>query len=1659
MIRRLFFIFLLFLAAFTVTAQPFGNEWINYSQTYLKIPVGQDGMYRIDYADLVAEGVPVAAIDPRRFQIFHRGQEQAIFVQGEIDGSFDTGDFIVFYGQRNDGTLDRRLYVPETAQPHQYYNLYSDTTAYFLTWRFSGPNGRRMGFFEELNTGGLSAELAETKIIREVYDNEYSAGRTFLDYTQYSQFDIGEGWTGVRFQENQFIDYTIEGIINTVPGAGSPQLSVFLQGRDDLPHRAEIFVGPNSGSLRSLGTIDFQDYNNAIFEQALLYTDISSGGDLFVRVSALGPGPTGNDLMSVSYIEVEYPKVINQNSEQEYRIRLDENPGNKSYVEVPNVPAGTVIFDVTAPGDVLRIGYQLDGATAEFIVPGTAVHHEIRMNSTYLEAILEQVDFDQYDNSAADFIIITHPLLRESAGGFPDAVQAYADYRTSPEGGGYTTMVADVTQLYDQFNYGEISSLAIYDFVRFLRANANPEYLFIIGEGMEIFFNYYRRRSSGTLNFPDLVPTAGFPASDVIYSSGMGSFSSIPTIPTGRLTARNPQQVINYLNKVRVTESLPFDALWRKKVLHLSGGISDSELSTFRNYMDGFARIAEDTLLGGNVVTIQKEDRSTLEFINIADEVNEGLNLVTFFGHSAPNIIDIDIGFVSNPTLGYNNLNRYPVFLINGCNAGQFLLNTEIYGEDWILTANRGAIGFIAHSSFGYSFDLREYTEFFYEVGYTNDSFYSQGLGDIQQEVSEQISNNGSFTVPEIAMNQQMFLLGDPAVNLFGAPEPDYAISNQDIFVSSFNNEPVTVLSDSFAINLMVRNFGKAIGDSVRVEMVRTLSNGNQIVYDSLFPAIFYSDTLQFTLRPQNLNESGVNSFLIRIDPNDDIIELNENNNVVSYNFNLQLNGTLNLFPYNYSLINDSVEQIYVQASDLLNGQREFLVELDTVPAFNSISLQSFTEASNVLLEVSPNWLNTPDTVTYFLRSRFTQPLPGEQDEFNTTSFTRIAGGGLGWGQRTTAQLAENRLEGLVFDDITGAFAFEKTVLPVGLRIIGSGNAASAVTETSLTIDGLEYNIDNFRRCRDNTINFIAFDRNSAVPYAPVILDIQDPRICYRQPFVVNSFRRNELLTGNEDDIPELISQISEGDSVIIFSVGNPEYSLWPAVAKTALEGLNISPTFWDGLTDGEPLVIKTRKGGAAATPQIFRTTEIPPEDQQLIVDTQITGIASSGTMTTGLIGPAESWGMLTLDIATETGDVYSVDIEGIDLEGNSSMIFTGINTSTNLESVNAETYPYLRLTFRAMDEIDLTPPTLRKWFITYQPVADGILLPPPSEQQNLQEGDSLNLSFAFYNYTPWNFSDSLQANYFLQNQISGNRISQDDRIPGPGSLDSTSVNITFPTRGLPGANDLSLSINPRLVPEEYYDNNSLLATSYLNVDEDNAAPLLDVRFDGQQIFNRDIVSPNPLISIVLRDDNEFLTRTDTTGIDVFLLRPCEGCSFERISLNGENIATYSDVERGEFGIEYAAGPLENGIHTLRVQADDVSGNEAGEGPYEIQFEVVNESTVTNFYPYPNPFSDNVRFVFTLTGSEIPDQMLIQILTVSGRVVKEITMEDFGMLRIGNNISEYAWDGRDDFGDLLANGVYLYKVILRSNGRNLDLRSTAGDDLFKNGYGKLYILR
>jgi hypothetical protein len=296
--------------------------------------------------------------------------------------------------------------------------------------------------------------------------------------------------------------------------------------------------------------------------------------------------------------------------------------------------------------------------------------------------------------------------------------------------------------------------------------------------------------------------------------------------------------------------------------------------------------------------------------------------------------------------------------------------------------------------------------------------------------------------------------------------------------------------------------------------------------------------------------------------------------------------------------------------------------------------------------------------------------------------------------------------------------------------------------------------------------------------------------------------------------------------------------------------------------------------------------------------------------------------------------------------------------------------------------------------------------------------------------------------------------------VPPILANESALVRTKIPTQLLSGKNTLQVNVNANRAVEEWsYLNNFLKQDFTVNADVQN--PFLQVTFDGQRIFNRDVVNPNPTIRISSSDNNNYLMQKDTSTFELYLRVPGT-IDFTRVFLNDAQIVFTPATEKNEAFLLYTPKNMKDGVYAIKVQAVDASGNKAGAKEYEIEFTVINKSTITHFYPYPNPFTTQMRFVFTVTGSKIPDQLLVRILTMNGKVIREIRKEEFGNIRIGNNISEFAWDGTDMYGDKLANGVYLYQVYTKIEGNDIEHVSTRARDessFFVNGTGKIYLMR
>jgi hypothetical protein len=466
----------------------------------------------------------------------------------------------------------------------------------------------------------------------------------------------------------------------------------------------------------------------------------------------------------------------------------------------------------------------------------------------------------------------------------------------------------------------------------------------------------------------------------------------------------------------------------------------------------------------------------------------------------------------------------------------------------------------------------------------------------------------------------------------------------------------------------------------------------------------------------------------------------------------------------------------------------------------------------------------------------------------------------------------------------------------------------------------------------------------------------------------------------------------------------------------------------------------------------------------------QYSSLGTSGEEETGLIGPAKTWKQIrwnggSPDLTQQDEVIHS--IVGVRKDFTEEVLFetSSLRIDSSMQQIDASRFPYVKVKRAYRDTSWNTPWQPRYMQVIYDEVPEGILISQGTQvwKDTIEAGAPVKLNVAFRNISDVPF-DSLKVWVGIVDAGNQTRLVLDTLkkplVPG----DTLQLNYTLNTEKLKGANAVLVNFNPENAqPEQFQFNNYLIKGFFAG--SDNTAPDLDVTFDGMHIVNRDIVSSKPEILMTLRDDSKYLALNDTSLFTVRLKYP-DG-SQRQLRFDNDTMQFIPAVINGA-GNENLAKVIfrpvltADGVYELSVQAKDRSNNLSGALDYNISFEVINKPMITNMLNYPNPFTTSTAFVFTLTGSVLPTHMRIQILTVTGKIVREISAQELGPLQIGQNITTYKWDGRDQFGQQLANGVYLYRVNAEINGKSIEKLSREGmntDKYFKSGYGKMYLMR
>lgn len=1649
-------------------------DWARPNQTYLEIKVGKEGVYRLTTDILQSHFPNLENLNATGFQLFRRGVEQAILVSAGADNIINGSDFIDFVGKPNDASIELEMYLKPVKVYNKYKSLYDDTAHYFITHNPS-LNGLRVVNNGLINNTSVAFENYHLRSAINFKFSTYNLGAGFRTNATFSSYiNDAECWVGTgisagfgndRGSFNSPSYFLVDGIQNLYTQGPKPILEMMHVGRRFKKHPFSIYINSNVSLLSD--TSLFSDYNAHLFS-APFEANLVEGNKLNIWTYARNEAN-----LAQAYAKVIYPATFQMpNGFSQLSFELVANPNNYSRLKFENISSAPELYDVTDPLKPIKIGVGfVNGAFIAGVENTATAKNLIIQNQPIVpgQKLLKTCAFTNFSPASFDYILVSHPSLRKPVLGYQDPVTAYADFRKSTDGGSYKVLTLMMDEVYERFGYGDRTPLALRNLGGyFIQNQVKPKAMFLLGKGLKVSFRFNPNYAK-----QNLIPTFGVPASDHAYSFGLGEPGKTTAFPVGRLAATSPEQIANYLNKVKEVEAFQYDDLWKKNVFHISGGNSAAEQSSFTYLMSvNLKNRVIGPYYGAKVGLYNKNTNAIVQPIDVRKILNNGISLLTLFGHSSQEAADVDIGLVSNPSLGVNNTGKYPVVVVNGCFPGDIYRFDGSLNEDWIFTPGKGAVAFIGASDEGFSGLLWKHMEIFYQKAFQDSTLFGSTIGKIQQETFREYLVNLS-TQPQLdsAFIQQFALHGDPALRIFGAKLPDYKTSNAEVYIAT---PGANASSPSLKIGVIASNFGRYNGDSLLVGIRRRFGDGQNATYLFKVRPLAYKDTFFLTL-PQNetFTYAGTNRIEVVLDFLNEVNEMRETNNSGTIEYFLPTSGIIPLFPKNYSIVSNRNVRMTVQTSNLLAGSRRFIFQMDTSANFNSpLFLQSLPITSGNICNWNPLLPLDKDSLVFFWRVKFADLLSPNDTAWYTSSFEYIKNSPTGWAQSHFYQFSKSEDVGVEKD-----YFFRKWNFPIvnrNLEIKVSGGSKKSPKIYNCTLDGisiLENTIvssDCFKEGYPR-IGAIHIDRCSLIPSFWNYTN--DPggyfsAGCGRLPFLVNIFTYDPSYNTLKAYFKRYMEQeVKVGDYVLLFSLDS--LGKMDSVRKYMAPHMPLIGLNGDSLgkiQNGNPFIIFGQKlenpSNTGANLVIAKNPSGPINRETIEFKKILTSSCSYGSITSTKIGPASKWHKLFNkmgNLESPMKDEFNLQLIGVNLNGKDTVLVPTINQFPfDLEFVNPDSFPFLQVRAFVKDTTYFTPATIKRWMVTYEGVPEGVIntnLIPLAEYQPkiLQEGDSVGYRFAFTNISQKAFKDSVKVHFNLNGSLYS--------VKNLGLLpaDST-VNFKFDKIGTLGrqeSNSLLAFVNPRLQPEEYYENNALILP--FKVIQDKVQPVLDVTFDGVKIMNGDFVSPKPLISISLKDENKFLLKGDTSGMSLLLTPPCSGCLPERIPLNSPLVKIYPAGKDNMFRLEYRPEKLENGNYRLAVQGSDVKGNESGSQSYQVDFKVLDQNSISNFYPYPNPFSTSCQWVFTLTGN-IPEDFKVQIMTVTGKVVREITKAELGPLRIGNNISSYRWNATDEFGDRLANGVYLYRVVMKESGAYIH-RSTEGDFTFTKGFGKLYIIR
>ncbi|MEZ4883216.1 MAG: C25 family cysteine peptidase [Chitinophagales bacterium] len=917
-------IFLSFISVAT-SAQTYFNEWIDYDKTYYKFQIAENGLYRIPYSSLLEVGL--AAKEKNGFHLFSRGKEIPIFIAS--NGTLGEGDYIEFYGEQNDGSFDTQLFLFPDWQLTDKQSLFSDKATYYLMWDNTFEGLRFQTIDNDLTEPLLEKEAYFMHTENRIYRHNFNAGEpdriTGLNYN-YADFEKGEGWTGTKIDGQTSKIYQLSTVgVYSEEGLPKALLETKVVGlNNDVFNFKDHHLKIHIGGKNYIDNI-YEGYDTPVFTAEIEAEDL---GEIQTHIEYESVGDVFStpveDWQSVCYTFLTYPRRFDFGievdssivSSKEFAFSLQHH--TEAYFEISNFEGNetAILYDLSQQNRML-VNRSEDDLYKIHLPEMTSMEENRQLFLANPEAVftIAELKPQQFTNfqiaeNQGDYLLVYHPLLTE---GETNWIAEYAEYRASTIGGGHKIVLANIEELYDQFAYGiEKHPLSIRHFVNFAVDNwgNTPKLLFLMGKSIEY------RSTATSINFNDnLVPTFGHSPSDN-YLTHRNSFDYRPLLGVGRLSARLPQHVRDYLEKVKAYENVGVanreERLWRKHAFYQAVNSFAENGDFSHNYATTF----EAPFIGGKVLEVQVNSTGS-EAFNSRPFIEEGIGLLSFIGHGTGFNWDFDLEM--DPTAYIQKEGRYPFVVGNSPFVASIhspIVISPSMAENWVLSPKSGSIIFLAAADLGFPSVIDVYTkELMLQLG--SESYHLSIAEGIKQTLDNVYiaSPASAFYEGVKAVSGDYSIQGDPAIKLAASFEnPEYIIENDyefryidvtdgyevkteirdDVQLYNENGEMIGQIDGFYGIKgvnelqlkIRVGNLGKAVEGLFQIEVVQQNLDGSNRVIRKIenFEAPFYE-----AIYEMNINLEGIEldnyQLIVSVDSGNTFDEDSKSNNQVVLNF------------------------------------------------------------------------------------------------------------------------------------------------------------------------------------------------------------------------------------------------------------------------------------------------------------------------------------------------------------------------------------------------------------------------------------------------------------------------------------------------------------------------------------------------------------------------------------------------------------------------------------------------------------------------------------------------------------------------------------------------------------------------------------------------------